>query len=364
MNKKHLTPTAIVYLVITALCLIFEFSKVSIASFLLVHFPPGDTLPFWLGLFSLFMNFAYLLIIFSTIIYIPIALSKLKWRALQPLAIVAVAVLIYIVASACGAISPDAKSAHQREILNNAHRLEAHILDTATEYSVIPLSRLAPFEWDTMYSFAPYTAVEDIYETVGYRWDFISRSYSEGVMQLVFMKEDTVVCYVYGGHSHGEHFSLFCDKTELRLSDNPLFIITRIPTGYEVDAYNGYVSLSLFDQSPDLLAKAVAPPPDMVGQWRNSEEQDFGKHLDFIITKEGIVSGTYGFNGSGFAFNDPFVGIYMDGTLHCQVTQETDASAVPPVFDILFANGQFTLSFDTGNPSNTPLSSLIATKYK
>lgn len=60
------------------------------------------------------------------------------------------------------------------------------------------LSKIIPFDWDTLYSFGPYTSEEYIYEVVGYRWEKICSAYSEGMNQIVFLKDDTVVCYLYG----------------------------------------------------------------------------------------------------------------------------------------------------------------------
>ncbi|MFS0861186.1 hypothetical protein [Fredinandcohnia sp. 179-A 10B2 NHS] len=60
------------------------------------------------------------------------------------------------------------------------------------------LSDWTKFEWDTLYSFAPYTPKETIYETVGYKWDEISETVNEGMNQLVFIHDGKVVCYLYG----------------------------------------------------------------------------------------------------------------------------------------------------------------------
>jgi hypothetical protein len=60
------------------------------------------------------------------------------------------------------------------------------------------LSEWTPFEWDTLYSFKPYTTKEKIYETVGYKWNDISETVSEGMNQIVFIKNGKVVCYLYG----------------------------------------------------------------------------------------------------------------------------------------------------------------------
>ena len=81
------------------------------------------------------------------------------------------------------------------------------------------LSSFTTFEWDTLYSFAPYTPEEDVYQAVGYQWDRINSTVSEGMNQIVFLKEGEVVCYIDGypdkykvffefGPYTGNHFKL------------------------------------------------------------------------------------------------------------------------------------------------------------
>ena len=60
------------------------------------------------------------------------------------------------------------------------------------------LSGFTAFEWDTLYSFAPYTSNEVVYQVVGYQWDKIDSTVSEGMNQIVFLKEGKVVCYIDG----------------------------------------------------------------------------------------------------------------------------------------------------------------------
>ncbi|MBC2725087.1 hypothetical protein [Desulfosporosinus sp.] len=81
------------------------------------------------------------------------------------------------------------------------------------------LSSFTSFEWDTLYSFAPYTPEKVVYQVVGYQWDKINSTVSEGMNQIVFLKEGKVVCYIDGypdkykiffefGQYTGNHFKL------------------------------------------------------------------------------------------------------------------------------------------------------------
>lgn len=86
----------------------------------------------------------------------------------------------------------------EREWDKNATLLRENILSIKEGTETVFLLDVTPFQWDIVYSFDPYTSKESIYETVGYKWATISETVSEGMNQLVFLKEGKVVCYVYG----------------------------------------------------------------------------------------------------------------------------------------------------------------------
>ncbi|WP_080846198.1 hypothetical protein [Cytobacillus gottheilii] len=80
----------------------------------------------------------------------------------------------------------------------NAELLKEEIRSIEPSAEIVNLTDLTPFQWDTAYSFAPYTSKEIIYETIGYKWDGIRETVNEGMNQLVFMNAEKVVCYLYG----------------------------------------------------------------------------------------------------------------------------------------------------------------------
>lgn len=80
----------------------------------------------------------------------------------------------------------------------NAEELMKSFTVISGNSEINDLSQWTPFEWDTLYSFAPYTSKEKIYEVVGYKWDKITESVNEGMNQIVFLKAGKVVCYLYG----------------------------------------------------------------------------------------------------------------------------------------------------------------------
>ncbi|WP_285768485.1 hypothetical protein [Peribacillus sp. SI8-4] len=80
----------------------------------------------------------------------------------------------------------------------NESKLSEAVFAIGHSVKTVHLQDVTPFEWDRVYSFTPYTPKEDIYETVGYKWDAISETVNEGMNQLVFLKDGKVVCYLYG----------------------------------------------------------------------------------------------------------------------------------------------------------------------
>ncbi|EKN64640.1 hypothetical protein P9E76_00095 [Schinkia azotoformans] len=92
----------------------------------------------------------------------------------------------------------------------NAESLKKEVLTIGESVETVNLSDLTPFEWDVAYSFDPYASKDMIYATVGYKWDNISETVSEGMNQIVFMKDGKVVCYLYGypeNNGYGLYFT-------------------------------------------------------------------------------------------------------------------------------------------------------------
>lgn len=62
--------------------------------------------------------------------------------------------------------------------------------------TTITLEQAVPFSWDEVYSFTPYTSVEEIQQTIGAESYNLTESTSEGMCQLVFMDEGAVAAAV------------------------------------------------------------------------------------------------------------------------------------------------------------------------
>jgi hypothetical protein len=61
-------------------------------------------------------------------------------------------------------------------------------LDDKTE---VVLNDITPFDWDVVYSFAPYTSKEDIQKTIGFEAK-VQETVNEGMLHLIFVKDKKV----------------------------------------------------------------------------------------------------------------------------------------------------------------------------
>nr|WP_106784796.1 hypothetical protein [Lysinibacillus timonensis] len=117
----------------------------------------------------------------------------------------------------------------------NEELLRQEVLSIEESVETLKLSDVTPFEWDVVYSFDPYTPKDTIYETVGYKWDNISETVSEGMNQLVFLKDGKVVCYLYGYPQNNGYGIYFNDQSNfaiasasmLRVEDHLTFQVNR-----------------------------------------------------------------------------------------------------------------------------------------
>lgn len=117
----------------------------------------------------------------------------------------------------------------------NEQLLKQEVMNIGSSVESVNLSDITPFEWDLVYSFDPYTSKDLIYQTVGYKWDSISETVNGGMNQLVFMKNEKVVCYLYGypaNNGYGIFFSsegkdVSAPASILSVEDDLLFQVVR-----------------------------------------------------------------------------------------------------------------------------------------
>ncbi len=76
-------------------------------------------------------------------------------------------------------------------VLANNQKLKEEILAVHSEY--VTLNEIVPFEWDTLYTFDPYTTKEEIERIIGFNSSSIKETVSEGMVQLLFVNDQKVV---------------------------------------------------------------------------------------------------------------------------------------------------------------------------
>ncbi len=72
------------------------------------------------------------------------------------------------------------------------------------EEDVLDLSSLAPFEWEKLYVFDPYTTKADIQRVIGFEWYAIRKNTNDDDMQMIFVNKDRVTGYCHGPASKKE----------------------------------------------------------------------------------------------------------------------------------------------------------------
>ena len=77
------------------------------------------------------------------------------------------------------------------------YRLKREILLLKTG-DVVTLETLVPFPWERVYTFAPYTGKHQIEEQIGFRSGSVQETVSEGMVQLLFVKENSVTASICG----------------------------------------------------------------------------------------------------------------------------------------------------------------------
>lgn len=99
------------------------------------------------------------------------------------------------------------------EIGRNNEKLKQAVLSTNS--STVTLNEIVPFEWDVVYTFSPYTSKENIEAIVGIKSNAIQQTVNEGMVQLIFVKDQKIISSVCGySDSLGYSISFLEDNIE------------------------------------------------------------------------------------------------------------------------------------------------------
>ena len=63
---------------------------------------------------------------------------------------------------------------------------------------IVSLNAVVPFAWDAVYTFEPYLSKAEMAEIIGFNSRTLSETVSEGMTQLVFVRDKSVVASVCG----------------------------------------------------------------------------------------------------------------------------------------------------------------------
>ena len=113
---------------------------------------------------------------------------------------------------------------------NNYHLKQNMQTISASE---VTLNSVVPFEWDTVYTFPPYTSKAKIEKTIGFESNEIKETVNEGMVNLLFVKGNTVTGSICDYPKNLGYSIEFKDKVKFK--DNVVF---------EVNIQDGMASLT------------------------------------------------------------------------------------------------------------------------
>ena len=76
--------------------------------------------------------------------------------------------------------------------------LQQAVLLIDDDVKEITLNEVVPFAWDAVYTFSPYTSKEEIEAIIGFKSSSIRETVNEGMVQLLFVENDSVVASICG----------------------------------------------------------------------------------------------------------------------------------------------------------------------
>ena len=115
----------------------------------------------------------------------------------------------------------------------------------------IVLNDAVKFDYDYVIQFPPYADKKSMEEMLGFKFSFLSESVSEGMMNILFVKDNKAVCYIYGyGENNNFYLSLPDSEKIEKERTGTFFVNTK-------NGYPSYVSNDLnYGAGMELLARA------------------------------------------------------------------------------------------------------------
>lgn len=112
-------------------------------------------------------------------------------------------------------------------LLKNRNDLGKSIKSIDSEQ--VTINDIVPFEWDKVYTFQPYTSKQTMEDIIGVSSRHITETVSEGMVQLIFVKDESVVCTVNGNaYNLGYNISFLQsdeDYAEITYEEDAKFLV-------------------------------------------------------------------------------------------------------------------------------------------
>lgn len=87
----------------------------------------------------------------------------------------------------------------------------------------VTLNEVVPFEWDTVYTFKPYETKENIEKVIGTKSSSIKETVNEGMVSIVFVKDNKVTASV-ADYPSNLGYEIYFDGS-VSYKDNKIFLV-------------------------------------------------------------------------------------------------------------------------------------------
>lgn len=107
---------------------------------------------------------------------------------------------------------------------------------------------LFQFDYDRVYVFEPYQSKDEIEEEIGFKSRVIEETVSEGMMNILFLRGDSEVAYLYGyGQNNGYYLSLEAGEYPIADFEEFTYELTRDEVGNSSGPEETYLNYTFYE---------------------------------------------------------------------------------------------------------------------
>ncbi|MGE4213900.1 MAG: M56 family metallopeptidase [Anaerotignaceae bacterium] len=92
--------------------------------------------------------------------------------------------------------------------------------------NIVELNGMITFDYDYVIQFPPYAPKKSMEEMLGFNCSFLNEGVSEGMMNVLFVKNDKAVCYIYGYGENNNFYLSLPDGVKIQKKDIGTFFVT------------------------------------------------------------------------------------------------------------------------------------------